>query len=96
MHTFCNKDYVIYGVNKKRGKDAIEMELLKFFTGILMHDHFKPYYQYEQITHAECNAHIIRYLKSIVEIFQRKETEDFLTFLVNINNRKKEAIKNGR
>ena len=61
-----------------------------------MHDHFKPYYQYEQITHAECNAHIIRYLKSIVEIFQRKETEDFLTFLVDINNRKKEAIKNGR
>lgn len=97
LHTFCNKDYVIYGVNKKRGKDAIEeMELLKFFTGILMHDHFKPYYQYEQITHAECNAHILRYLKSIVEIFQRKETEDFLTFLVNTNNRKKEAIKNGR
>lgn len=97
LHTLCNKDYVVYGVNKKRGKDAIEeMELLKFFTGILMHDHFKPYYQYEQITHAECNAHILRYLKSVVEIFQRKETEEFLTFLVKINNRKKEAIKEGK
>lgn len=97
LHTLCNDDYVSYGVNKKRGKDAIdEMELLKFFTGILMHDHFKPYYKYEQITHAECNAHIIRYLKSVVEIFQRKEAEEFLTFLVEINNRKKQAIKEGK
>ncbi|MEI3401023.1 MAG: transposase [Clostridia bacterium] len=45
-HTLCNEEYVSYGVHKKRGKEAIEeMELLKFFTGILMHDHFKPYYQ---------------------------------------------------
>lgn len=65
------------------------MELLKFFTGILVHDHFKPYYQYEQITHAECNAHIIRYLKSVIDVFHRKETKDFLTFLIEINNRKK-------
>ncbi len=97
LHTLCNDDYVSYGVNKKRGKDGIdEMELLKFFTGILIHDHFKPYYKYEQITHAECNAHIIRYLKSVIEIFQRKETEEFLTFLVEINHRKKQAIKEGK
>ena len=97
IHTLCNKDYVSYNVNKKRGKDAIdEMELLKFFTGILMHDHFKPYYQYEQITHAECNAHILRYLKSVIDIFQRKETEDFLTFLVEVNNLKKETINQGK
>ena len=97
LHTFCNQDYVSYGVHKKRGNEAIEeMELLNFFTGILMHDHFKPYYKYEQITHAECNAHILRYLKSVVEIFKRKETEEFLTFLVDINNRKKEAIRYGK
>ena len=97
LHTMCNNEYVSYGVNKKRGKDAIEeMELLKFFTGILMHDHFKPYYQYEQITHAECNAHILRYLKSVIEIFQRRETEEFLKFLVEINNRKKRGNTNRR
>lgn len=97
LHTLCDNNYVSYGVNKKRGKDAIEeMELLKFFTGILVHDHFKPYYRYEQITHAECNAHIIRYLKSVVDIFQRKETQDFLTFLIELNNKKKEAIQNGK
>ncbi len=63
------------------------MELLKFFTRILIHDHFKPYYKYEQITHAECNAHVLRYLKSVIEVFKRKETEAFLEFLVKINNR---------
>ena len=77
IHTLCDAKNVRYRVNEKRGKEALEeMELLKFFTGILMHDHFKPYYQYEQITHAECNAHIIRYLKSVIDVFQRKETED--------------------
>ena len=87
IHTLCDAKNVRYGVNEKRGKEALEeMELLKFFTGILMHDHFKPYYQYEQITHAECNAHIIRYLKSVIDVFHRKETEDFLTFLIEINN----------
>lgn len=97
LHTLCNSNYVAYGVNKKRGKDGIdEMELLKFFTGILMHDHFKPYYKYEQITHAECNAHILRYLKSVVEVFQRKETEEFLAFLVEINTKKKEKQKEGK
>lgn len=97
LHTMCNDEYVSYGVHKKRGKEAIEeMELLKFFTGILMHDHFKPYYQYEQITHAECNAHIIRYLKSVIDVFHRKETEDFLTFLVELNKRKKELIEQGK
>ena len=97
LHTLCNEEYVSYGVHKKRGKEAIEeMELLKFFTGILMHDHFKPYYQYEQITHAECNAHILRYLKSVVDVFHRKETEEFLAFLVELNKRKKELIKQGK
>ena len=61
-----------------------------------MHDHFKPYYQYEQITHAECNAHILRYLKSVVDVFHRKETEEFLAFLVELNKRKKELIKQGK
>ncbi len=97
LHTLCNKDYVVYGINEKRGKEAIEeMELLNFFTGILMHDHFKPYYKYEQITHAECNAHILRYLKSVIDVFHRKETEDFLEFLIKINNEKKEVIQKGK
>ncbi len=96
LHTLCNNKNVRYKVNKKRGKEAIEeMELLKFFTGILIHDHFKPYYQYEQITHGECNAHIIRYLKSVIDVFHRKETEEFLTFLIETNNKKKEAIERG-
>lgn len=96
LHTFCNENHVFYQIHKKRGKDALdEMKLLNLFTGILIHDHFKPYYKYEQITHAECNAHVLRYLKSVIEVFKRKETEAFLEFLVKVNNRKKEAISLG-
>jgi transposase len=27
------------------------------FTGVLCHDHWKPYYRYIQALHALCNAH---------------------------------------
>jgi len=97
LHTLCNEWYVYYEVHKKRGTEALdEMELLKVFTGILVHDHFKPYYKYKQITQAECNAHILRYLKGFIEIFHRKETEDFIEYMVELNNRKKEAIRQGK
>ena len=33
-------------------RSDIKNETFKIFTGILMHGHFKPYYQYDQITHA--------------------------------------------
>ncbi|WP_374276187.1 transposase [Pseudoalteromonas sp. 2CM28B] len=37
--------------------------ILPHFTGVLCHDHWKPYYQYTQCQHALCNAHHIRELE---------------------------------
>lgn len=50
------------------------MELLKFFTRILMYDPFKPYSQHEQIT---VMHNIIRYLKSVIDVFHRKKLKTF-------------------
>jgi transposase len=47
--------------------------LLANVTGIVVHDHWKPYYTMSGVLHALCNAHHLRELKALVEI----EKEDW-------------------
>src|SRR5580692_337163 len=42
--------------------------LLANVTGIVVHDHWKPYYTMTGVLHALCNAHHLRELKALVEI----------------------------
>src|SRR5271165_3096688 len=56
-----------YRVSPKRGS------LLENVTGIVVHDHWKPYYTLKGVLHALCNAHHLRELKALVEI----EKEDW-------------------
>jgi hypothetical protein len=51
-----------YRVSPKRGS------LLARVTGIVVHDHWKPYYTLTGVLHALCNAHHLRELKALVEI----------------------------
>src|SRR5207237_8066960 len=53
-----------YRVSPKRGS------LLANVTGIVVHDHGKPYYTLTGVLHALCNAHHLRELKALVEIEQ--------------------------
>ena len=54
-----------YRVSAKRGS------LLAKVTGIVVHDHWKPYYTMTGVLHALCNAHDLRVLKALVEIEKR-------------------------
>ena len=56
-----------YRVAAKRGS------LLTDLTGVVVHDHWKPYYTLKGVLHALCNAHHLRELKALVEI----EKEDW-------------------
>ena len=56
-----------YRVSPQRGS------LLAHVTGIIVHDHWKPYYTLNGVRHALCNAHHLRELKALVEI----EKEDW-------------------
>jgi transposase len=42
--------------------------LLSGVTGIVVHDHWKPYYTMKGVLHALCNAHHLRELKALVDI----------------------------
>jgi len=96
LHTATTHMYTYYQVNEKRGKIGIQnMKILEYFVGVLVHDHFKTYYQYTAMTHAECNSHILRYLKQVIELFQREGATKFLELLLKINKKKKELEKSG-
>jgi transposase len=56
-----------YRVSAKRGS------LLANVVGIVVHDHWHPYYTLKGVLHALCNAHHLRELKALVDI----EKEDW-------------------
>jgi transposase len=51
-----------YRVSPKRGS------LLENVLGIVVHDHWKPYYTLKGVLHALCNAHHLRELQALVKI----------------------------
>jgi len=90
---FCNNFYALYGLNGKRGDIDEGIGILTFFVGVLVHDHFKSYYNYKTITHAECNQHILRYLKGLVEIFKHAWFNDMSDLLKRMCHCKNELLR---
>jgi transposase len=70
LHVACTSLLTFYRVCAKRGallSDIVEV------VGVIVHDHWKPYYTMDGVRHALCNAHHLRELKALVEI----EKEDW-------------------
>ena len=67
LHVASTALLTFYRVSAKRGS------LLANVAGIVVHDHWKPYYTMPGVLHALCNAHHLRELKALVEI----EKEDW-------------------
>jgi transposase len=67
LHIASTVLLTFYRVSPKRGS------LMDNVSGIVVHDHWKPYYTLSGVLHALCNAHHLRELKALVEI----EKEDW-------------------
>jgi transposase len=67
LHIASTMLLTFYRVAARRGS------LLADLTGVVVHDHWKPYYTLKGVLHALCNAHHLRELKALVEI----EKEDW-------------------
>ena len=62
LHCASTPVWTLFYAHEKRGLEAMESKgLLNRFTGILVHDHWKPYFKLS-CQHALCNAHHLREL----------------------------------
>ncbi len=60
LHNVSNASVTLFHADEKRGKEAMDrMGILPVFSGILCHDHWKPYFSYN-CKHSLCNAHHLR------------------------------------
>ena len=82
LHVLSSNTHTLYCSHKKRGNDADkEMSILPAYSGVLMHDHIRGLYDFT-CTHAECNAHILRYLKAAVESKKRRWAGEMIELLL--------------
>lgn len=67
LHNASNEQWTYFFPHNKRGTEAMNaIDILPQFKGVLVHDHWKPYFTYE-CRHALCNAHHIRELEWVIE-----------------------------
>ncbi len=85
LHVLCTPKTTYFFAHEKRGKDAMnEMGVLKNFSGILVHDHWKPYFGYTQ-RHALCNAHHLRELQWVIDFKNQKWAKSMKELLTETN-----------
>jgi transposase len=81
-----------YTLNAHKGDAGIMRDgILATFLGILCHDHDKKLYKYGT-QHGACNAHLLRDLKGLAELWQVEWANKFRKLLVNMNEYKKTDI----
>ena len=61
LHVYATAGLTHYFISPKR------KALVQGLFGIVVHDHWKPYFQLENVAHALCNQHHLRELKALIE-----------------------------
>lgn len=86
VHGASNEEWTWLAPHAKRGKEAMdEIGILPYFIGLLVHDHWKPYYRYESCSHVLCNAHHKRELTRAWEQDGQAWAKDMEALLDEIN-----------
>lgn len=85
LHVVCSATLTLLMPHDKRGGEAMAaMGVLPEYTGTLVHDHWKPYYQLP-CYHALCNAHHLRELERAWEQDQQQWAKQTQALLLEIN-----------
>lgn len=86
LHCTSNALWTYFFPHEKRGKVAMdEIGILPLFKGFLCHDHWKPYFKYNDCLHVLCNAHHLRELERAWEQDGQIWARDMRDLLKEIN-----------
>lgn len=85
LHSASNPLWTYFYPHEKRGSDAMDdIGIIPNFSGILCHDHWKSYYNYNCL-HALCNAHHIREIERAIEQDNQNWAKEMKDFLIEAN-----------
>lgn len=91
LHVVCSATLTLLMPHDKRGGEAMAaMGVLPEYTGTLVHDHWKPYYQLP-CDHALCNVHHLRELERAWEQDGQQWAKQMQVLLLEINEAVNEA-----
>lgn len=90
LHTASTATLTAYRVTAKRG--ALPKGLRG---GVVVHDHFKPYYALPGLRHALCNAHHLRELKALIDIDKEQWAGQMRDLLLDANAAVRTALGEG-
>ncbi len=95
IRNFSTENMVIYYAMQKKTIPALkELDFLKKYTGILVHDHETALYHFGT-DHAECNVHLIRYLRKNTEETGHEWSGGMISLLCEMNRARKERMEQG-
>ncbi|MHB0803587.1 IS66 family transposase, partial [Bacillus thuringiensis] len=91
LHTASTPEVTLQHIHEKRGKEAMDAgEILPSFSGIAMHDGWKPYDVFTDCRHVLCNAHLLRDLQGIIDSTGQKWAKHMQEFLTQALHLKKQ------
>jgi len=91
LHTASTPALTHYRVSEKRG--ALWKTLQG---GVIVHDHFKPYFTLKGVGHALCNAHHLRELKALIDIEKELWAMKMSRLLVTAATAVRRAVGHGQ
>ena len=95
IRNFSTNETVVYHAMNSKSMDALrEIDFLCKYSGLLLHDHETALYHFGT-DHAECNVHIIRYLRKNTEETGNKWSDEMISLLCDMNKTRKNLIEQG-
>lgn len=95
IRNFSTQETVVYHAMDSKSIDSLKKTgFLSKYSGVLLHDHETAMYHFGT-DHAECNVHIIRYLRKNSEETKNKWSDEMISLLCGMNKARKELMEQG-
>jgi transposase len=89
LHVASTSQLTFYGVHPKRGTEAMDaLGIIGACRQWVVHDHWKPYFSYQECLHALCNQHLLRELKFLWEEQQEVWARQLSDLLLALHRRR--------